>query len=165
MTIHQPIDLESLLERLCAQKIEFVVVGGVAGVLLGAPLSTQDLDIVPRLSGQNISSLHELLIGLEAKIRDSANRELVPTIEQLQAGGQLRLWTKLGPLDILGKLHDGRGYEELFDHTIELREGSLRLRILDLDTLIEIKSNTGRARDKLALAVLIALKRDISQTD
>ncbi|NOZ85503.1 MAG: hypothetical protein GXP49_04415 [Deltaproteobacteria bacterium] len=85
MKINQPIDLESLLDHLCDEKIDFVVVGGVAGVLLGAPLTTQDLDIVPSLREQNISRLHELLTRLDARIRDFAARDLVPTIEQIKA--------------------------------------------------------------------------------
>jgi hypothetical protein len=45
-------------------------------------------------------------------------------------------------------------------HTVELTEGSLRLRVLDLTTLIAIKSGTGRVRDQLILPVLIALGRE-----
>jgi len=48
----------------------------------------------------------------------------------------------------------------LIAHTVELADGSLRLRVLDLPTLIEIKSSTGRARDQLVLPLLHALLRE-----
>lgn len=41
------VDLEGLLRALCEREIAFVIVGGAAAVLHGAPTTTQDLDIVP----------------------------------------------------------------------------------------------------------------------
>lgn len=39
------------------------------------------------------------------------------------------------------------------------------LRIIDLQTLIEIKSGTGRAKDRLVLPVLLALARQRAGSD
>jgi hypothetical protein len=41
-------DLTTLLERLLAADIEFVLVGGLAAVVQGAPVTTFDIDIVHR---------------------------------------------------------------------------------------------------------------------
>jgi hypothetical protein len=41
-------DLEALIRALVDAGIAFVVVGGAAAVIHGAPVTTQDLDIVPR---------------------------------------------------------------------------------------------------------------------
>ena len=41
-------DLEALLRELVDANVEFIVVGGAAAVIHGAPVTTQDLDIVPR---------------------------------------------------------------------------------------------------------------------
>jgi hypothetical protein len=41
-------DLDALIQALLAARIEFIVVGGAAAVLHGAPITTQDLDIVHR---------------------------------------------------------------------------------------------------------------------
>ena len=56
----------------------FIVVGGAAAVLHGAPVTTQDLDIVPRVDGENPDRLMDLLISLDARIRDVAGRDLRP---------------------------------------------------------------------------------------
>jgi hypothetical protein len=150
-------DLESLLVALCGAEIEFIVVGGAAAVLQGAPITTQDLDIVHRKTPENIARLIALLNDLDAFFRPTlSGRYIRPTPEHLAGNGQLNLTTKLGPLDPLC-LMDGRSYESLLPHTDEVTDGSLRLRVLDLATLIETKRQTGRAKDLLSLPILLAL--------
>lgn len=65
------------------------------------------------------------------------------------------LRTRLGRLDVLGALHDGRGYADLGSVVVDLR--GKELRIIDLPTLIEIKNSTGRAKDRLVVPILLAL--------
>lgn len=57
-------------------------------------------------------------------------------------------------------MHDARGYDDLLSHSQEIVEGSLRFRVIDLDTLIEIKRSTGRARDALVLPLAIRNQRE-----
>lgn len=151
-------DLEALLDALRTSGVEFIVVGGAAAVLHGAPTTTQDLDIVHRQTPENIARLMSVLETLDAYVREPGDRRLVPTASMLEGRGQLNLTTSLGPLDPLGVLHDGRGYDELVARSVVMEDGSLRLRVLDLDTLIEIKSATGRAKDKLLVPILLALR-------
>jgi hypothetical protein len=153
-------DLESLLDALCGADVEFIVVGGAAAVLFGAPVTTQDLDVVHRTDPENVGKLARLLCELDARVREPADREIEPDPEALRGTGQVRLSTSRGPLDLLCRLHDGRDYADLLPHTEVLTDGALRLRVLDLPTLIAIKSDTGRARDRLMLPVLLALERE-----
>jgi predicted nucleotidyltransferase len=67
--------------------------------------------------------------------------------------------TSLGRLDALGSLHDGRGYEELIEHTDVVELDGVELRVIDLETLIEIKASTGRAKDRLVVPILLELAR------
>jgi hypothetical protein len=48
-------DLPALVAALHDAGVEFIVVGGAAGVLHGSGLTTQDLDIVPRRTAENAS--------------------------------------------------------------------------------------------------------------
>ena len=41
---------------------------------------------------------------------------------------------------------------------MEITDDKLRVRVVDLDTLIEIKRSTGRARDMLVVPLLLAIK-------
>jgi hypothetical protein len=152
-------DLEALLRALGDARIEYLVVGGAAAVIHGAPITTQDLDIVPRQRPDDVQRLLALLTELDARFRPvTPDRDLAPTHAHLAGTGQLNLITKHGPLDVLLRLHDARGYDELVAHSIEIADGTLRTRVIDLDTLIEIKQSTGRARDALVMPLLLALR-------
>lgn len=68
--------------------------------------------------------------------------------------------TSLGPLDVLGRLHDARGYDELLAHSEVLTDGARQVRVIDLPTLIQIKTMTGRAKDRIVVPMLLALLRE-----
>ncbi len=150
-------DIGALLEALAAAGVNHVVVGGVAATFHGAPLPTRDLDIVPDVDPANLDRLHGLLARLDTIAREPGTRELRVRRDWFDGGGQLLLRTALGPLDVLLRLHDGRGYTELLPRTIALEADGLNVRVIDLPALIDIKSNTGRARDRIAVPILTAL--------
>jgi hypothetical protein len=128
-------------------------------VLHGAPVTTLDLDVVYRRTEANLDRLEELLRDLEAVVRDPAGRRLRPNRSHLEAGGVLLLNTALGPFDPMAALADGRGYEDLLPHSVRIEAPGLDLRVLDLPTLIEVKTQAGRAKDRTMLPTLIALLR------
>lgn len=152
-------ELEQLLATLAGAGVEFILIGGAAALIQGAPITTQDLDIVHRRDPTNVARLLTTLEQLDASMLDLARRKLPPTAEGLQGRGQTLMTTKLGRLDALGSLHDGRGYEELIEHTDVVDLDGVELRVLDLETLIEIKSTTGRAKDRLVVPILLELAR------
>jgi len=62
------------------------------------------------------------------------------------------LWTRLGPLDPLGRIAREKGYEDLIDHAplTDLGRG-LRVHVLDLEILVEVKGALGREKDRAQL--------------
>lgn len=150
-------DLPALVAALCDAGVEFVIVGGAAGVLHGAPITTNDLDIVHRRTPANVARLLEVLQRLDATMRyDPAQRGLRPTAEMLAGTGQINLSTSLGPLDPLCELGAGQGYDELLGHSQLMSDGGRTLRVLDLPTLIAVKTRAGRPKDRLVLPILMA---------
>lgn len=123
----------------------------------GAPTTTRDLDIVHRRTPENVDRLLAVLSQLHALVRDPARRRLEPQRDALAGPGQLLLSTTLGPLDVLGALHDGRGFEELVPKAISMTDGTTHISVVDLETLIEIKTEAGRAKDRLVVPILLAL--------
>jgi hypothetical protein len=154
-------DAGELLRRLAAAGVEFIVVDGAAAVLHGAPITTEDLDIVHRRTPENVSRLENLLDELDAHVRELANRRLVPQESALLGEGHVLLSMRLGPLDCLGTLSDGRGFEELVSHSQSIADEGAEFRVVDLSTLIDIKAKTGRAKDHLMLPVLVALAEEL----
>lgn len=150
-------DLDALLAELVGARVEFVVVGGAAAILHGAPVTTFDLDIVHRRTPENVARLLAVLERLDATMRhDLAERNLRPTAEMLAGRGQLNLSTSLGPLDPLCEIGENLGYDELLIHTDEISDGVLVLRVLDLPTLISVKTKAGRAKDRMVVPILVA---------
>lgn len=157
-------DLPALLARLCDAGIEFIIVGGAAAVIHGAPITTSDLDIVHHRTPENVARLLDLLLRLDATMRyDLANRGLRPTAEMLAGRGQINLSTSLGPLDPLCELEEGQGYEELLSHSESVVDEGRALRVLDLPTLIAVKTKVGRAKDRMMLPILVATLEERSK--
>jgi hypothetical protein len=134
--------------------VNFVVVGGVAAVLNGAPLNTFDLDIVPARDPANIDRLVKVLHGADATYRLQPERRLVPTADHLRTAGHHNLATDYGALDVLGTIGRGLGYEDLLPHTVEMDVGEgVRVRVLDLATIVQMKEELGDDKDRAALPI------------
>ena len=71
------------------------------------------------------------------------------------------LSTSLGPLDCLGTLADGMGFEELVSRSESFTDEGAEFQVIDLSTLIDIKTKTGRSKDRLMLPVLVALAEEL----
>ena len=50
-------NLKALLETLLLNNVDFVLIGGFAGVVHGSTLVTQDLDICAAITKENIEAL------------------------------------------------------------------------------------------------------------
>jgi hypothetical protein len=148
-------DFQAVLRVLLKHGVDFIVVGGVCGVLQGAPIMTLDLDIVHSRRRDNIDRLLKALETLEARYRTHAGKDIRPGATHLASEGHQLLMTRFGPLDVLGIIGSGRHYEDLLAHTVEMRVGKgLTVRLLDLATLIETKQETAGEKDHAVLAVL-----------
>ena len=150
------------------REVEYLVVGGFAAVLYGSPTTTGDLDVMPRADAANLARLAGVLAALDAVVREpaSSGRRLAVTLDLLRRsaaaespGGQLRTRTTAGPIDVLWRLHDGRRYEDLVGRSAELSEDELRVRVLGLDDLIDVKASVGRPQDLLVLPYLREIRR------
>jgi hypothetical protein len=142
------------LEVLDRHRVECIVVGGVAAVLQGVPISTLDTDIVYRRTAANIDRLVAALRELEAIYRDPAGRRIAPDATRLAAGGHHLLQTRLGPLDVLATIGAHRTYEDLERHAARYALEGMNVLLLELRAIIETKEQAGRSKDLLALPVL-----------
>lgn len=154
-------DYVALLRVLNAHGVDFIVVGGVCAVLHGAPMATFDLDLVHSRSPENIERLLAALKSLNATSRAHPGRIVRPERSHLASPGHQLLMTQHGPLDLLGTVGSGRGYEELLPHAegLELAP-DLKITLLKLETLIQLKEQTSQEKD---LAVLPLLRRTLEE--
>jgi len=147
--------LIATLRALYDGGIDFILVGGLAAVLNGAPVDTFDTDVVHSRDVSNIERLLPVLESLDAVFRIQPERRLRPNASHLASAGHLNLITRYGPLDLLGTIGRNLGYEDLMAHSAEMDIGEkLRIRVLDLETIIGIKEDLGGEKDRAVLPVL-----------
>lgn len=142
-------DIQGVLRELVDADVRFVVVGGVAAVIHGVPTHTFDIDVVPARDPENARRLASALARLNACYREHLPKRIEPQALDLESPGHHLLATRHGPLDVLGRLHGGQEYDDLISRApvVELDRG-LRVHVLDLETLITLKTALGRDKDR-----------------
>jgi hypothetical protein len=149
------------LRAIAAGQVDFILVGGVAAVACGVPVNTFDVHIVHSRESANVDRLLAVLDSLDAVYRIQPERRLKPNVTHLAGPGHHNLDTRLGPLDVLGSIGRNRTYEDLLSHTVDMDLGKdLRVKVLDLETLIVVKEEVGGAKD---LAVLPFLRATLQE--
>ena len=152
-------DDKALLTRLKEQGVEFVVIGGVCGVMHGVSLVTQDLDVCSRFGEPNLRRLESALKDLHPYHRLTPNKiPLLLTESQCASLKNLYLQTDLGKIDCLGDVLGVGDYEACLRQSVPFKLSYGEFRILNLDTLIRAKESAGREKDLAAVKQLRAIK-------
>jgi hypothetical protein len=150
----KPVQYRELLRALVSERVEFIVVGGVAAVLEGVPVSTFDLDIVYSLRETNLDRLARALDDLEAIYVDPGGRRIAPTTDRLRGGGHHLLRTRFGRLDVLGSVGEGMGFDDLLPDSRPRSIHGLIVSVLALEALIKTKEGANRPKDRAVLDLL-----------
>lgn len=150
-----PAELDRILDALCTGGVRFIVVGGLAAVLQGAPVVTRAIGIVHARDTDNIWRLKAALDELGAIYRHEDGRRIEARADILAGPGHNLMQTRLGAIDALGTL-DGDDYEALLPDTDVVPWGDHELAVLGLARLIEIKRRVARPKDLRMLPELEA---------
>ncbi|HXJ18952.1 MAG TPA: hypothetical protein VMT03_01870 [Polyangia bacterium] len=154
------------MDVLLSEQVSFVLVGALAAVAQGAPLMTQDVDIVHARTPDNLDRLMTGLAKLNARYRGRPPEQpLLPDRRALATTGHSLLMTDLGPLDCLGAIEGARDYDLLVPLSVEVDLDGRVMRVLGLETIVAIKRASQHQKDRLALPVLEATLRRISECD
>jgi hypothetical protein len=148
-------DFGSVLQALIDANVEFVVVGELEAALNKVSGTMFGLEVVYRRTSENVDRILPVLDALDAMYRVQPERRLRPTTSALLSAGHQKLLTRYGPLDLLGTIGEALGYEELVPRSTEMliAEG-VRARILNLETLIEVKEQLSGEKDRAMLPLL-----------
>lgn len=149
-----PNSLSFLLATLRRYGVRFVLVGGVAAVVEGAPVSTFDVDIVHARDPRNVGRLLEALRELDARYRVRPKLRRRPTAELLAGEGHHLLITHYGPLDVLGIIGKARGFDFAIAKARRRKLGEFFVWVLDLETQIAVKEELGFEKDRAMLPTL-----------
>ncbi len=158
-------DFEGLLRVLHDGGVDFILVGGMAGIALGAARVTYDLDVVYERNPENLQRLADVLRPLNPRLRGAPDD--IPFLwdaETLSRGLNFTLKTTLGEIDILGEIAGGGGYRELIPHTLVIEVDDVPCLCINLETLIRVKKAAGRKKDREAIEELEALREERDET-
>jgi len=96
-------DLERIATTLQRHKVEFLVIGGQAEVLMGSPRVTYDTDLCYRRNPENLERLAIAIKELKPSFRGAPpDLPFVLDAQALAFGNSYTLSTIMGPLDLLG---------------------------------------------------------------
>jgi len=152
------------LTALEASGSEFILVGGLAAVLQGAPVQTYDVDILYARTAENLARLLAVLTSIDAIFRIQPERRLRPNLSHLSGTGQLNLLTKFGPLDLLATIGNGFTFEDLLPHSRQmLIADDVRIKVLSLDFIIALKEELRSEKDLAALPILRQTARELKK--
>jgi hypothetical protein len=155
-----------LLETLQRHGVRFVVVGGIAGRLLGSPTVTRDLDICHARDTRNVTALAAVLAELHAQLRGvEPGLPFRPDARTLRAGDAFTLQTDAGDLDLLGTPAGTDGYADLARSASRTELGGMQVLVASVDDLIRMKRAAARPKDLIEVEVLGAMRDEIDRAE
>jgi hypothetical protein len=161
-------DPVAICRILSEESVDYVVVGGFASVILGSPLPTEDIDVLPDRTDENLARLAAALKRMNARIRTGSDPVAAPLDAAFLANMpfMLNLVTDHGIVDLTfdpsGPL---RGFSEWnADASNEEIADGLTIRVAAIDDIIASKKAADREKDRRALPYLESL-RDVLKPD
>ncbi len=154
MTDAGPPDVERIFAALDAHAVEYVVVGGIAVQVHGHVRMTNDVDLIPSPTPENLTRLADALTELDARVLNPGSEHMKIDKRMLPRATLWQLSTRHGDIDVL---HDAPGaapFPQLRERALVIVPGEHPIPIAGLDDLIKMKRATGRPEDLADIAAL-----------
>lgn len=151
------IDAVPILRALARRDVHYVLIGALAAAFHGSPLRTNDADICPERSPENLEHLAAALTDLDAKVYSTDTPEGLPWARDAVALDRADMWnlvTRHGRLDISYRPSGTDGYADLAAGAVELEVGGVRFLCASLLDVIRSKEAAGREKDEQQLPTL-----------
>ena len=159
----QPQELFDVLGR---HRVDYVLIGGLAATLHGSSALTNDADICPDPSSENLERLAAAVREMKARVRNEAEPDGVAFSadpEFLQRMQLVNLTTRFGDFDIAFQPAGGHGYEDLVRRAVEIEVDGTVVRVASLADIIRSKEAANRPKDRATLPILYALEDEIAK--
>ncbi len=156
----QLLEAGPLLDALDRKEVDFVVIGGVAGLAHGSAYPTYDLDIAYARGARNLERMAAALRSIRVTLRGAPD-DLPFQVDArtLGAGMNFTFLTEFGAFDILGEVDGVRSYEELRAQASIQEVGGIPVRVASLNHLIGMKRRVDRTKDQLMVEEYVTIDR------
>ena len=151
------LQVRRLLEPFERAGVKYVVIGAVAAIAQGYPLTTQDLDLTPARDPVNLERIATALRELGAELRVAGGMSMPFPIDPrfLRESDSWTLVTAHGDLDLVFLPAGTTGYDDLRRDAIEVDLGAgLSVWMASLRDVIRSKEASNRIKDQAQLPAL-----------
>jgi hypothetical protein len=139
-----------LIEALADGGVDFVIIGGLAGLAHGSSYPTYDLDVMYDRDPKNLEHLANVLRAVGATLRGAPpDIPFQLDARTLNEGGNFTFDTRHGPLDVLAYPSGASSFAEIKNASDQIDIGGRRVLVASLDHLIAMKDAAGRPKDQL----------------
>jgi hypothetical protein len=165
--VPEPLQPQELFDTLARHHVDYVLIGGLAATLHGSSALTNDADICPDSSPENLRRLAAALEDMKARIRTDAQPDGVAfttDADFLRRVRLVNLTTHYGDFDIAFEPGGSAGYRDLAERAVEVAIDGITVRVASLADIIRSKEAAGRPKDRATLPVLYALQDEIAKS-
>jgi hypothetical protein len=154
-------ELTKLLEPLLRRGVDFVVVGGMAGLAHGSNYPSFDLDVVYSRDRGNLKRLVAALGDIGVALRGApADAPFQLDVRTLENGANFTFVTPYGDFDVLADVDGVRSYQELRGAAEEKEIAGQSVWVASIDHLIAMKRAAARGKDKIMVEEYIAIAEE-----
>lgn len=161
-------EFRQLLGPLIEHGVDFVLIGGQAGISHGSTYPSYDLDVVYARDRDNVARLVAALKEIGVRLR-GAPPDLPFQLDArtIENGANFTFDTPYGDLDVLADAAGMRSYAELRSGSVEREVFDHLVRVASIDHLIAMKRAAGRTKDKLMVEeyIVIADRQQVAEKD
>lgn len=153
------VEFEPAIKSLTTEKVDFVVIGGLAISVHSTGYITTDLDFCYLRTSENLKRIISAFTSFNPRLRGFP--EDLPFVwdeRTLQNGTNFTLKTAIGDIDMLGEVAGVGDFEAVKKESAVTILYDCEVRVLTLEGLIKAKRAAGRTKDLLVLPELEALQ-------
>lgn len=147
-----------ILSTLTRHGVDFVLVGGQAGIARGSSYPSFDVDVAYSRDSANIARLVAALHDLDVRLRGGPPDLPFDLHERTIANGaNFTFASPYGDIDILGDVAGIRSFADLRGAAEMAEVGGVEVPIASIDHLIAMKRAANRPKDRLMLEEYIVI--------
>lgn len=155
------------LRLLAENDVEYILVGGVGARIQGTATTTQDIDLMPEPSVENLERLARALsdASTEKKWPTSTGYRSHPVVDAMEfrTSDVSSYRTRFGVIDVLMELPGVGSYDATQRNARRYEWESLIISVASIDDIITSKETADRAKDRRALDALYEARRHLRE--
>jgi hypothetical protein len=138
--------------------VDFVVIGGMAGIAHGSNFVSFDLDVVYGRDRANVKRLVAALRDIGVRLRGApVDLEFLLDERTIENGSNFTFVTPHGDFDVLGDVAGVKGFDALIEKAERLEISGFEVPVASIDSLIAMKRAANRPKDRNMLEEYIVI--------